>query len=337
MYSDFLNNIAGIEAGIKDEGGLGENKVLVFIANSPTNAVMFQINYKNNACARDTLKTYTSYDCTTPSGIAGILNDVKSQAPALKYDMLIGCHGSGWIPKTIQDYYQTRSFGGTSEEYQTDIVDLASGIQAANMHIELLSFDDCYMANLEVAYDLRNVADYLMASTSEIMSDGLPYRYMWSYIASSTINPQGLCEAFYNYYANSSYPYGTLSVIDLSYMDSIADMMASANANYQFDTSLTDDLQKLDGFKTTIYFDFGDYIDKLVTDESTRLSIRTMLTNLVSYQVHTDQIYTAYSSYNGGISTIDINTFSGITISDPTQNSSVATALTNTAWWEATH
>lgn len=337
LYSAFLDNINSIESGIIQQGGLKNNKVLVFIAKNATYAALIQINYANNQCQRDTLKRYNRYNYTTPSGIAGILNDVQSFAPAQYYDMLIGCHGSGWIPKTIDDFYSTRAFGGTTTAYKTDLTDLADGINIAGMHMQFISFDDCYMANVEVAYDLRDVADYLVASTSEIMEEGMPYEQMWPYIASVEPDYQNMCNAFYDYYANSSTPYGTLSAIDLSKIDQTAELMLSINSSFTLEDSLISSIQKLDGLGETIFFDFGDYIDKLVTDENIRLSMRAMISSLVPYHVHTSQIFTAYSDYNGGFETVDINTFSGITISDPTQNQHVVNSKTSTAWWIATH
>ena len=40
---------------------------------------------------------------------------------------------------------------------------------------QFIMFDDCYMSSMEVAYDLKDVTDYIIASTSEVMAYGMPY------------------------------------------------------------------------------------------------------------------------------------------------------------------
>ena len=50
------------------------------------------------------------------------------------------------------------------------------------MSMNYILFDDCYMSTVEVAYDLREVTNYLIASTSEMMAYGMPYHKILKYI-----------------------------------------------------------------------------------------------------------------------------------------------------------
>lgn len=335
LYSYFSNNISDIESAIKQQNGLKNNRVLVFISKSSTYSALLEIKYDNGQCIRDTLKRYNNYDYTTPNGIAGILKDVKSNAEASLYDLIVGCHGNGWIPKGTEDYYRTRSFGGSSAKYQTEISDLASGINLAGMHMQFISFDDCYMAGVEVAYDLRNAADYLIASTSEIMADGMPYTQVWQYMTPASPDYNNICQAFLNYYSSTTYPYGTLSVINCNKIQNMANVMKNINSQYTFDRTRLESIQKLDGFGQTTFFDLGSYVQNLC-GQTPELFTST-LSLLVPYCVHTPKIYTAFSEVNGGFSTVDINSFSGISISDPTTNTYLTDFLTQTNWWKSTH
>ena len=173
LYSYFINNIENIERAIRQQGGMGNTRLLTFISQSPTYSALVEIRYQGNQCVRDTLKRYNAYDYTSPSGIAALLGDVKTTAPASRYAMVIGCHGNGWIPSGVKDYYRSRSFGGIDAKYQTELSDLAEGIKRAAMPLQFIAFDDCYMAGVEVAYDLKDATDHIIASTSEIMAEGL--------------------------------------------------------------------------------------------------------------------------------------------------------------------
>lgn len=331
LYSYFTQNIADIETAIKTQGGLGSNRLMVFISQSPTYAALVEISYKGQQCVRDTLKRYNRYNYTTAYGIASVLNDVKQQAPANNYAMLIGCHGTGWIPKGIYDFYKTRSFGGSEAAYQIELSDLADGIRQAGMHMQFVAFDDCYMAGVEVAYDLKDAADYLIASTSEIMAAGLPYKQIWPCLIASQPNYQGVVDAFYDFYSHYSYPYGTLSVIDCQQIDETARTMRELNSRYTYDNDKNDELQKLDGMAQTIFFDMQSYTDKLCESSADAEQIAQQIRRMVPYAKATAEIYSAYSG------AWKVDTFSGITISDPTTNSYVVGRKTMTAWWQATH
>ena len=170
-----------MEKAISQKGLNGE-RVIVFMSTTSEKAILFEITCKKGKCEQVTLKEYNNPPFTTAEGITSILNDVKSFAPAPTYAMTIGCHGMGWLPvhstkgrarTSIRMHWenkgvpQTRYFGGTTSQYQTDITTLAEGIADAGIKMEYILFDDCYMSTIEVAYDLRYVTDYLIGSTCD--------------------------------------------------------------------------------------------------------------------------------------------------------------------------
>lgn len=97
LTSYFYTNISDMEDAIR-EVGLDDERVVVFLSTSSSEATMFEITCTDGNCQRVTLKEYTSPAFTTIEGLTSILNDVKSFAPAQSYAMTIGCHGMGWLP-----------------------------------------------------------------------------------------------------------------------------------------------------------------------------------------------------------------------------------------------
>ncbi len=344
LRSFFMDNIADIEKGIVADGGLHNNRLVIFMVDSVTptkeKAVMMEVKYKDGACYKETIQTFTASDMpayTTAQGLAGILNKVKSVAPANTYAMIIGCHGLGWLRASEPSRARTRYFGGTSIDYQMDTPVLAEAIKTADMKMQYIMFDDCYMSTIEVAYDLREVTSYLMACTSEIMGYGMPYSRMWSSLAKKEPDYQAINDAFLSFYSSYVSPYGTFGVTDCSYLDEMAGIMKSINAAYTFNLADTVDVQKLDGFKNTIFFDMDSYVKKLCGDPQLYTQFTTTLQKLVPYKSTTPRIYTAYEELPSHY--ITVNTFSGITISDPTVSTrhSAITSKKSTAWWNATH
>ena len=261
--------------------------------------------------------------------------------------MIIGCHGYGWIPTTPSTlkYYsphtyhwdyqgegpRTRYFGGVTADYKTDISTLVQGIQKADMRMEFISFDACYMANIEVAYDLRSVTDYFIASTSEIMDVGMPYAEVGKSLL-GTPDYRGIVQSYYDFYINYSYPYGTLAVVDCRETEALAPIMREINQNYTLDPNNLASIQRLGGYSPSMFFDYADYIDKLCDDPGLLAAFNAQLSRVVPYKATTPAIYTVVS----GRRSIPVNTFSGLTTSDPSQNTQTA-QKTETNWYKATH
>lgn len=340
----FYNNISDLEKCIT-KIGLNNEKVIVFISTGSTEAMMFEIVSSHGRCKREILKKYKSPPFTTIDGITAILNDVKAFAPASVYTMIIGCHGMGWLPvyemkvrsaphmKMHWEYQGvplTRYFGGLTAEYQTDIKSLASGIANAGMKMEYILFDDCYMSSIEVAYELKDVTKYLIGSTSEMMAYGMPYAAIGEYLLGNPDYQSG-CEEFYNFYSTYEImPCGTLAVTDCSELENMAAIIKSINSKYSFDKSLRGTIQRLDGYTPVIFYDFADYITSLCNDPILLNQFREQLNHLVPYKTHTKNFYTMAK----GI--IPINTFSGITTSDPSDNP-MTVLKENTLWYKVAH
>lgn len=336
LYSFLLGNIEDMKKAIVRNKGLDNTRLLLFVAKDQQQSALIDIRYKNGACTQDTLEKYSSPTYLTTNGRVELLNKVQEYAPAHHYAMIVGCHGMGWIPSsTVFNPKKSRYFGGLSKEYWIDIDDFATSIKAAGMKMQFIMFDDCFMSCMEVAYDLKDATEHIIASTSEMMAYGIPYQNIYKHLMSAEPDYKALCEGFYNYYANSDTPYGTIGVIDCRYVDEMAAMMKSINATHTFDLSLIDDVQDLDGetYKPTIFFDFNDYVRHLCTNDTGAYEqFRSVLQRLVPYKAATDYIYSGSTDKK-----TKVNNFSGITISDPSTRQEIAESKRQTNWWIQTH
>ena len=299
LYDYFQINIEELEQGIITSGSMNNTNVFVYICqkNDASKACIYQIKYNKGKCEHDTLQTYTSPDYTSVSGLRSIFNYVHSISKSNTYSVIAGCHGNGWLPK-----------------------------------LDYLMFDDCYMANIETAYELRKATNYIVASTSEVMSAGNPYSTEWNGLSGSP-NLAEVCQAFYKFYSTYSYPYGTLSMIDCAATDSMANLMNQINRSYTIDEKYRDSIQVLDGFRTPVYFDLQDYVNHMHLSTDLQERFNKALANLVTYTVCTPYIYSQFKIGN----LIEVNHSCGITISDISENSAVTQYIQSTSWWTATH
>lgn len=365
LTSHFETNISDMEEVLRYRQPDG-CRVLVFMENRVGVALegkLFELVGGDGNVAQTIHKTYQQLDMTTAEGIATVLKDLQVVAPAPRYAMSIGCHGMAWIPserlkakqqvqpllaqpreKEYWEYegvHQTRWFGGMDAEFQTEISTLAQAIDRAGIKMEYILFDDCYMSSVEVAYELRNVADYLIGSTSEIMAEGFPYFEMGACMLGD-VDYEGICESFYQYYMeDGSMPCGTVAVTVCAELERLADVMKRINAvSTELPKAVREDLQVLDGYSPTRFYDMGDYVRHYCADEALLAEFESQLEKAVpaAYRRHTP---TFFSMSGGNIQDRPgetlIETFSGITTSDPSVASAVIGAREDTAWWKATH
>jgi len=345
LYDSFTANLDSIEAAIVSQKGLTNRRVFVFLSTSATTSTLYEITY-NNGCVHETVKDYSGHDYTTAEGIASILATVTAQAPALNYAMIIGGHGTGWIPASSWTGYpanakrlvfpETRSYGSVSDfdNYATDITALAEGIQAAGVKMQYILMDCCYMADAETAFALRNATNFLIASTSELPSSGLPYKSMWPYLASSAPTYSSIISKFKSACKESAVPYGSLTAIDCRKMEALAEVMKEINAQYTLADSLRDSLQVLDGFSPAMSFDLDDYTRRVCDNRKLYSEFSSCLSDVIKSTTTTDSIY---SNLYGTGTYIPVASACGLSFSDPTQNSVALRHLRETEWYQATH
>ncbi|WP_158611090.1 clostripain-related cysteine peptidase [Prevotella sp. OH937_COT-195] len=350
MINAFHNNIKGLEQAIVNMKGTQGRRVFVFMSENKQEASLTEITYKNKKCVHDTLKRYlfSGNEYATPNGIAGIICDIKEFAKTPHYAMIIGCHGMAWIPKgtkiehfapfvkprygmVVDEWKQTRFFGHSSDkEYQTDIAELSRAIDMADVHLDYILFDDCYMANIETAYELRRNTDFIIASPTEIMLYGMPYDMMGK--AVMTMDWKVACNEFFTFYNGYKYPCGTISAICCEELENMAAVMKDINTTHSFDERLLDKIQIYDGLSKHIFFDMEHYVRYLCKGDQMLYSRFTQsLARLVPAKAATKTFYSVYNNAE-----TPITTYSGISISDPSTNKA-AESKTVTEWWRATH
>ena len=382
LLGDLQNNIDSICDGIIDRKGLNNSRVLVFLSDKYNHSTLYDLQYNatTKSVDRVPLKEYEGASYASAEGIADILNEVKTQASALNYALIVGAHGCGWTyasdwvsypnyarpsitrpsDSALSGYSAadnsatgissfsgihfgpdpnaplTRFFGSVSlAENAMDISTLAEGIRESGLKMQYILFDACYMSNIETAYELKDVTNYMIASGSEIMAAGLPYRSMWSYLNSSTPNYSSIVSTSVNFYKNnSSAPFCNLAAIDCRQVEKLASVMKDINAENQLQASVNlDSIQHLDGFRPNLFYDLETYVDSLHPSGYLLDQFKSQLKLTIKASDHTEEAYTCiYSSDR-----FKIKNYCGITISDPSQHSVAIKGREKTGWWKATH
>lgn len=145
-----------------------------------------------------------------PRTLARFIAWGRRRCPSDRVALVLWNHGDGWRPydpdhpsgglrsKAAGPRYiaiDDRGSGPSDDDW-LDMPELEHALTAGGQSLDLLGFDACLMAQLEVLYQLRRVAPIVLASEEEMPLTGLPYREVLAHLQRSpTIAPAELARA----------------------------------------------------------------------------------------------------------------------------------------------
>lgn len=366
LYTHFLQNIEDVKKAVAGNILRG-SRLLVFLQTSTTKGSLRELYYDNGECLETTLRTYEDLNVTQAETITEIFNYIAETAPAERYGITVGSHGMAWIPasgtgrsatgakagtqpatETAQEKWHweyvspdgqfTRWFGDGGSR-STNTTTFADAITASGIRFEYILFDDCFMSSIEVAYDLRKITRYLIASPCEVMAYGYPYDLVMPYLfadGGKGYDLDGICRSFYEFYEQyeaPNYNCGAIAVTVCDQVDGMAEVMRQINnASPAYIPDPEKPLQQYEYlYSPTRFYDFEDYVRQLCDNSAllTEFEKQLELTVPERYRLHTEYFY------SGGKR--PITTYSGISTSTPSTSGIVVNNIQNTGWYKATH
>lgn len=283
----------------------------------------------------------TSQSTVDKEFIRSVFKRVKQEAPAESYGLIMSSHGGGWVPADIYDAYllgsDTRAdapaieplFYGQDDADCMEIPDLVDAL--GDTHFRYIIFDACMMSNVESLYDMRDSADYIIASPAEVMGAGFPYEHFIPMLFEREDHRlKDVCEEYMEYYRDLS---GTIALIDCSKLEALAEAMKGVYATAQDAAVNISEVQAYDAFPYHLYFDLGDYVSSAASG-ATLEAFNAALEDVVIYAGHTDTFFTVTGTDD---SYVPITHYSGLScyiIQDECPNT--AAAWRETAWARAT-
>jgi hypothetical protein len=309
LGSNLEENIADMTA-VATLKNLNDGNLVVFYSKNKEEAELFEIKEgANGVVTRHHIRDYENKSAISPQVMREILNEVVCLYPADSYGMILSSHGSAWMPAGFRN--MLRSFGEEGNKYM-EIDELASALP--NHFFDFLLFDACSMGSIECVYELRDKADYIISSPSEIMDVGFPYQKILPVLFRQTPGMKQIADEFHDFYSNYNYPYGNMSVVKTDELEALAGVTRTiisaaggekATAGFP---SLFPDLQILTYYsEPTSLYDFGDVIRRLATDEQYSL-FQVSLNNVVTEK------RTTKNTYIQGVGDIPVDVYSGLSV-----------------------
>ena len=368
LLSDFRRTVEDMQTVVAQRS-MKDERIMVFMATSEREAVLFELKKQNGRCLTDTLRRYSDRPFTSRQWLTSLFSEVMTLAPASRYGMVVGCHGLAWVPIQgqrnarkklgsqekideednlykeeridkegepndlmhfeVQGPVTTRFIGGTYPETQIETTDLADAMADAGFHTEYILFDACYMSSVEVAYELKDVTHYLIASPTEVLSYGFPYITMGKHLL-GTPNYKGIVDSFISFYSSYNLPYGTVAVTDCTQLDALAAIAQQINAA-DAEQLVPNGVQIMDGYSPTLFYDLGHLMSLKDAGTVLTAAFAEQLEKTVPYKGHTGQYFTTLKD-----APVDIKHYSGLNTSQGSLNH-MADRLSETAWYKATN
>lgn len=377
LLSDFRRTVEDMQTVVAQRS-MKDERVMVFMATSEREAVLFELKKQNGRCLTDTLRRYSDRPFTSRQWLTSLFSEVMTLAPASRYGMVVGCHGLAWVPVQgqrnarkrlgsqerideednlykeeridkeglykeekidkegddlmhfeVQGPVTTRFIGGTYPETQIETTDLADAMADAGLHTEYILFDACYMSSVEVAYELKDVTHYLIASPTEVLSYGFPYITMGKHLL-GTPNYKGIADSFISFYSSYNLPYGTVAVTDCTQLDALAAIAQQINAAAA-EQLVPNGVQIMDGYSPTLFYDLGHLMSLKDAGTVLTAAFAEQIEKTVPYKGHTGQYFTTLKD-----EPVDIKHYSGLNTSQGSLNH-MADRLSETAWYKATN
>lgn len=317
-----LTSINRMEKGAKDIDGI----LLVYIKTSSIRSYLLKIKYDpdENRITSDTVKTYQSSATSDPEFLKDVVSNAQKEYPAETYGLVLWSHATSWAPPE-NAMIKTKSFGRDNGQ-EMDIIDLKNALPN---NLEFLIFDACSMGGIEVLYEFKDKANYIIASPAETIAESFPYQYITPFLFKGSDQLKDVAQAYYDYY--NSYTddrqSATVSLIKTSELPQLASEMKSLMTKTKIygDQFIATNIQRLDftsGFPVANY-DYGDFLDHNWPQQELR-SIYSQLKKVILYHVATPNFLGK-----------PIKAFSGITCYIPYYNDINLTYYKKLQWYTA--
>ncbi|AAD35727.1 peptidase C11 [Thermotoga maritima MSB8] len=219
------------------------------------------------------------------------LEMILNQFDADHYALVIWDHGSAWIGDSY--YISTKVIG--YDDFQGTAIAVSNLRKAlenalSGDKLDILGFDACLMGSLEVIYELRNTADYIVASSFNEPAEGWDYSFLGEIAPDSTPLDVArmIVDSYREYYSSDTYQNElSLAVYDTSQVEVFVSDLNLFISDLKADLSKVDavysDVVKsyIDDYNQTVLVDLGDFIDRWVS--SSRITTAPDLSSVVVY------------------------------------------------------
>lgn len=277
------NNLASYVAGDLDElkagiatYGLFDSQHVLAYVDRGGQASLIELVEQNGIAVEKVVKTYPDRNSTGVAEMQEVFDDVfQNEAyQAESYGFVYWSHGDGWMPYPLP---ATRWVGQDTgnRDNRMNLSELKQILDSAP-HFDFIMFDACFMQSVEVVYELRDYADYYIASPTETPGPGAPYDAIFPYMLEKGASEK-LAEAYFNVYQDMYQKAGTdwqlgvsIAVVKTSELEQLASVTQQVLQGIEEETDCSMlrrqvfDYDKRSSLSHLGYYDFKNMMESLL-------------------------------------------------------------------------
>lgn len=230
-----------------------------------------------------------------------VIEETVAECPAESYGLIVFSHGSGWLPDSTLNYPRSII---EDNRIQMGLPDFADAIP--DKQFKFIVLEACLMGGIEVAYELKDKTDYILASPAEILFPG--FRDVYSTSLNYLFLPEPNLESFANdafeELKKQSFSSVTLSLIRTSTLHELADWVRKNATDVEYPS--IEGIQVFDRKYNHLFFDFEQHFSRLTDSADARAELSGLLKNCLISKYHTPSFLLGYSGFK-------IEHYSGLT------------------------
>ena len=287
-------DLADIESAWLPETSDKSDILMVFTHFTDQTPKLFRLSRdKRGNLVKDIIMEYPfATNSGTTQTLQEVIDDAEEAWPAGSHGLVLWSHASGFLPPGYfsdpkeQSFSRVRQqeaafvdpFAGMVKSFavdgssEMDIVELGKVLQRT--YYEYIIFDCCFMADVQVAYELIPACGLLVFSPTEILGDGLPYDSMVETIFKGkdyTSSMKKLCEDYMSQYRSQTgdYASATITLLNTAKLGPLADACRPVFEQYR-EQILTLDRSKVQAYfrnpSLHWFYDLGHLVSQVGTD-----------------------------------------------------------------------
>ncbi|HIZ85274.1 MAG TPA: hypothetical protein IAC04_02150 [Candidatus Coprenecus stercoravium] len=298
----------------------------------------------------ETLVEYEDHNSCSDSVMRSVLSYAAALFPAQENGLVLWSHGTGWLPagyysnpvdgngnalqalSVDKDPYAgyVKSFGADGT-FEMDIKTLAETLP---VHYSYILFDACLMGGVEVAYELKDHCDYIVASAAEILAGGFPYEKIIPMLFEGRNGLESACWEFYQRYAEDG---ATVALIETSKLNALAESCLDIFLSGGRVAIRSLDMDSLQGYfrmDRHWFYDLGDLMSRISPADTAEGQTRNLYD--VFEKALGDAVICKWSTDEfvlGGYPQFSIKKFSGLSTYVPNPENPVLDEYYKTLAW----
>lgn len=270
------------------------NRLIIYCDPADAPPRLIEIVNKNSLNVEKNIQVYQEGNSADAFVFSTILAEVRKLYPASSYGLLLFSHASGWLPNGTLT--SPRSVVA-DQKNQMELTDFASVIP--DHSFDYIIFEACFMSGIEVAYELVDKTDYILASSAEILSPGFTYTYPQNinYLFESPANLTQFAEKAFDYFNNQTdyNKSATFSIIDISRLKTLAEWV-KLNCDFQKQTDLSS-IQYFDRYQYHLFFDFEEYYSQLLNTIEQKEELSKLVEECIAWKSSTPNFMLEYKGF----------------------------------------